>query len=176
MPHASFNVDHLDISSALQLTLWPARPELGELTAAAFSAFGTDEQAIDLHTLGYDFVSYLQFESARLESAHYSQLCGFQITHSVLSSCTESDRKIEKRSVRILSAKRNGPIVRGFGDSDHRHEITAVFSHLSSTGWGRLIAKLGWNPNDLSQANAPGIVFYPSADPDMTLLGPPYWA
>jgi hypothetical protein len=92
MPHASFNVDHLDISSALQLTLWPARPELGELTAAAFSAFGTDEQAIDLHT-----------------------------------------------------------------------------------GWGRLIAKLGWNPNDLSQANAPAIIFYPSADPDMSLLGPPYW-
>jgi hypothetical protein len=43
-------------------------------------------------------------------------------------------------------------------------------------GWRRLIAKLGLNPNDLSQANAPGIVFYPSADPDMTLLEPPYWA
>ena len=60
MPHASFNVDHLDISSAFQLILWPARPQLGALTAAAFSAFGTDEQAIHLYTLGYDFVSYLQ--------------------------------------------------------------------------------------------------------------------
>ncbi len=175
MSRSEFNVGNLGISSALQLTLWPARPELWELTAEAITAFGADEQAIGLRALGHDFVRYLQFESAELESTRYPGLSGFQITHSVLSKCTDGDRKIEKRSVRILTDKRNGPILRGFGESDDRQEITAVFSHLSVEGWERLVIKLGWNPNDLSQANAPGIVFYPSADPDLTLLGPPYW-
>jgi type II secretory pathway pseudopilin PulG len=176
MSRSAFNVGNLGISSALQLTLWPSRPELRELTAEATTALGAEEQAIRLRALGHDFVRYLQFESAELESTHYPGLSGFQITHSVLSKCTDRGRKIEKRSVRILTDKRNGPILRGFGESDDRQEITAVFSHLSAEGWERLVVKLGWNPNDLSQANAPGIVFYPSADPDMTLLGPPYWA
>ena len=88
---------------------------------------------------------------------------------------TNSGRRLAKRSVRILTDQRNGPILRGYGDSDHPQETTAVFSHLSVTGWKRLIVKLGWDPNDLRQANTPGIVFYPAADPDMTLLGPPYW-
>jgi hypothetical protein len=175
MSRSAFNVGDLGISSALQLTLWPARPEFRELTAEAIAAFGTDEQAIGLHALGHDFIRYLQFESSELESSHYPQLSGFQITLSELSKCTDSGRRIEKRSVRILTDQRNGPIVRGFGDSDHPRETTAVFSHLSAAGWERLIVKLGWNPNDLRQANAPGIVFYPAADPDMTLLGPPYW-
>jgi hypothetical protein len=175
MSHSAFNVGDLDISSALQLTLWPARPELRELTAEAITAFGTDEQAIGLQALGHDFVQYLQFESSELESTHYPQLSGFQITYSVLSKCTDPGRRIEKRSVRILTDKRNGPILRGFGDSDHPQEITAVFSHLSVEGWERLVVKLGWNPNNLRQANAPGIAFYPSADPEMTLLSPPYW-
>ena len=95
------------------------------------------EQAIGLRALGHDFVRYLQFESTALESTHYPQLSGFQITHSVLSKCTDSGRKIEKRSVRILTDKRNGPILRGFGDSDHPQEITVVFSHLSVAGWER---------------------------------------
>ena len=138
-------------------------------------AFGTDEQAIGLRALGHDFVRYLQFESSELESAHYPQLSGFHITHSVLGTCTDSGRKIEKRSVRILTDKRNGPILRGFGDSDHPQEITAVFSHLSTEEWRRLVTKLGWNPNNLREANAPGIAFYPAADSEMTLLAPPYW-
>jgi hypothetical protein len=175
MSRSVFNVGDLGISSALQLTLWPARPELRELTAEAITAFGTDEQAIGLRALGNGFIRYLQFESSELESAHYPHLSGFQITLSELSRCTDSDRRIEKRSVRILTDERNGPILRGYGDSDHPQETTAVFSHLSVVGWERLVVKLGWNPNDLRQANAPGIVFYPSADPDMTLLGPPYW-
>ena len=175
MSRSAFSVADLGISSALQLTLWPARPELRELTAEAIIAFGTVEQANGLHSLGHDVVRYLQFESTALESTHYPQLSGFQITLSVLSKCTDSGRKIEKRSVRILTDKRNGPILRGYGDNDHAQETTVVFSHLSSAGWEQLVAKLGWNPNDLRQANAPGIVFYPSADPDMTLLGPPYW-
>jgi hypothetical protein len=175
MSHRAFNIGDLGISSALQLTLWPGRPELRELTAEAVSAFGSDDQAYALHALGHDCVRYLQFESTDIESADYPQLSGFQITHSVLSKCTETGRRIEKRSVRILTATRNGPVLRGFGESEHSHEITAVFSHLSAEGWRQLVARLGWNANDLSQANAPGIVFYPSADPDMTLLGPPYW-
>jgi hypothetical protein len=175
MSRSAFNVGDLGISSALQLTLWPGRPELRELTAEAFTAFGADEQAIGLRALGHDFVGYLQFESCELESAIYLQLSGFQITHSVLSKCTDSGRRIEKRSARVLTDKRNGPIVRGYGDSDHPQETTVVFSHLSVEGWEQLVAKLGWDPNDLRQANAPGIVFYPAADPDMTLLGPPYW-
>src|SRR6185295_14248781 len=136
----------------------------------------TVEQATDLRALGQDFVRYLQFESSALESTRYPQLLGFEITHSVLSKCTDVGRRIEKRSVRILSDTRNGPILRGFGDSDHPQEITAVFSHLTAEGWERLVIKLGWNPKDLRQANAPGIIFYPSADPELTLLGPPYWA
>lgn len=175
MSRTAFNVRDLGISSALQLTLWPGRPELSELTAAAISAFGTSDQANVLHALGHDFVKYLQFESTDIENVDYPQLSGFQITHSVLSKCTESGRRIEKRSVRILSGKRNGPILRGFGDSDHPREVTAIFSHLTVEGWGQLIVKLGWNPNNLREANAPGIAFYPSADPDMTLLAPPYW-
>ncbi len=170
-----FDFHDLNTASALQLTLWSARPELRELTAQALTAFGNDEQAAGLHALGHDFVRYLQFESADLESASYPHLAGFQITHSVLSKCADTSRSVDKRSVRILTAERNGPIVRGFGDSDHRQEITAVFSHLSTEIWNRLIAKLGWNPNDLSQACAPGITFYPTADPEMTLLAPPYW-
>jgi hypothetical protein len=175
MSRSVFNAGDLGISSALQLTLWPARPELRELTAEAITAFGTDEQAIGLRSLGQNVIRYLQFESSELESTHYPQLSGFQITLSVLSKCTESCRRIEKRSVRILTDKRNGPILRGYGDSDHPQETTVVFSHLSAAGWERLVVNLGWNPNDLRQANAPGIVFYPSADPDLTLLGPPYW-
>ena len=176
MSPSAFNVGNLGISSALQLTLWPSRPKLQELTAEATTALGTEEQAIGLRALGHDFVRYLQFESAALESTHYPHLSGFQITLSELSESTNSGRRLAKRSVRILTDQRNGPILRGYGDSDDRQEITAVFSHLSVEGWERLVVKLGWNPNDLSQANAPGIVFYPSADPDMTLLGPPYWA
>lgn len=175
MSRSAFNVGDLGISSALQLTVWPARPELRELTAEAIAAFGTDEQAIVLHALGHDFIRYLQFESSELESSHYPHLAGFQITLSEMSECIDSGRRIEKRSVRILTDQRNGPILRGYGDSDHPQETTAVFSHLSAAGWERLVVKLGWNPNDLRQANAPGIVFYPAADPDMTLLGPPYW-
>ena len=175
MPHPVFNVGDLGIKSALQLTLWPARPALRELTAEAITAFGSDEQANGLRALGHDFVRYLQFESSQLESTLYPQLAGFQITHSVLGKCTDSGRSIEKRSARILTDRRNGPILRGFGDSDHTQEITAVFSHLSVADWARLVVKLGWNPNDLRQANTPGIVFYPFADPDMSLLGPPYW-
>jgi hypothetical protein len=175
MSRAAFNVGDLGISSALQLTLWPARPEFRELTAKALTAFGTEGQAKGLHALGHDFVRYLQFQSSSLESADYPRLVGFQITHSVLSKCTETGRNIEKRSVRILTDKRNGPILRGFGDSDHPQEITAVFSHLSVEGWERLVVKLGWNPNNLREANAPGIAFYPSADAEMSLLAPPYW-
>ena len=175
MSQLPFSAGDLGIASALQLTLWSTRPELRELTAQALTAFGDDEQAAGLHSLGHDFVRYLQFESAELESASYPHLAGFQITHSVLSKCTDSERNIDKRSVRILTPQRNGPIVRGFGDSDHRQEITAVFSHLSTENWKQLVAKLGWNPNDLSQASAPGIAFYPTADPEMTLLAPPYW-
>jgi hypothetical protein len=175
MSRSAFNVGDLGISSALQVTLWPAHPELWELTAEAITAFGTDEQAVGLRALGHDFIRYLQFESSDLESAHYPHLSGFQITLSELSECIDSGRRLAKRSVRILTNKRNGPILRGYGDSDHPQEITAVFSHLSVAGWERLVVKLGWNPNDLRQANAPGIVFYPAADPDMTLLGPPYW-
>jgi hypothetical protein len=175
MSRSAFNVGDLGISSALQLTLWAARPELRELTSEAITAFGTDAQAIGLRALGHDVIQYLQFESSELESAHYSQLSGFQITLSVLSKCTDSDRSIEKRSVRILTDQRNGPILRGYGDSDHPQETTVVFSHLSVAGWERLVVNLGWNPNDLRRANAPGIVFYPAADPDLTLLGPPYW-
>jgi hypothetical protein len=175
MSRSAFNVGDLGISSALQLTLWPARPELRELTAEAITAFGTDEQVVGLRALGHDFVRFLQFESSGVESAHYPHLAGFQITLSELSECTDSGRRLGKRSVRILTDKRNGPILRGYGDSDHPQETTVVFSHLSVEGWERLVAKLGWNPNDLSQAKAPGIVFYPSADPEMTLLGPPYW-
>jgi len=174
MSHLSFNIRDLGISSALQLTLWPGRPELCDLTAEAISAFGTDDQAKVLRTLGNDFVQYLQFGSTDIESADYPQLSGFQITHSVLSKCTDSGRRIEKRSVRILTGRQNGPILRGFGDSDHPQEITAVFSHLTVEGWEQLVIKLGWNPNNLREANAPGIAFFPSADPEMTLLGPPY--
>ena len=146
MSHSAFNVGDLGVSSALQLTLWPARPELRDLAAEALMAFGTDEQAIGLRALGHDFVRYLQFESSKLESAHYPHLSGFQITHSVLSKCTDSGRRIEKRSVRILTDKRNGPILRGFGDSDHPQEITAVFSHLSVEGWERLVVKARLEP------------------------------
>jgi hypothetical protein len=175
MSRAAFNVGDLGVSSALQLTLWPARPEFRELTAKALTAFGTEEQATGLRALGHDFVRYLQFESSALESTRYPRLSGFQITHSVLSKCTDSGRIIEKRSVRILTDKRNGPILRGFGDSDHPQEITAMFSHLSVEGWERLVVKLGWNPSNLREANAPGIAFYPSADAEMSLLAPPYW-
>jgi hypothetical protein len=170
-----FNFNDLGIASALQLTLWSTRPELRELTAQALTAFGNEQQFAGLHALGHDFVRYLQFESSKLESTFYPHLAGFQITHSVLSKCTDSGRNIDKRSARILTAERNGPIVRGFGDSDHPQEITAVFSHLSTEIWKRLVVKLGWDPNDLSQASAPGIAFYPTADPEMTLLAPPYW-
>ncbi len=176
MSQAGFTVHNLGVSSALQLTLWPARHELRELTAQAFVALGTSAQATGLHALGHDFIRYLQFESTELESAVYPQLLGFQITHSVLSKFEKSGRRIEKRAIRILTEKRNGPIARGFGDSDHPQEITAVFSHLSTEAWERLVIELGWNPDDLSKANAPGIAFYPVADPDMTLLGPPYWS
>src|SRR4029079_14572856 len=155
MSRSAFNIGDLGVSSALQLTLWPARPELRELTAEGLSAFGTEEQAIELRALGHDFVQYLQFKSSDLESTHYPQLSGFQITHSVLSKFTDSDRIIEKRSVRILTDRRNGPILRGFGDSDHSQEITAAFSHLSIESWERLVLKLGWNPNNLREANAP---------------------
>jgi hypothetical protein len=175
MSRPPFNVSDLSISSALQLTLWSARPELRELAAQALTAFGADDQAPGLHALGHDFLSYLQFESTELEVASYPRLSGFQITHSVLSKCTDSGRKIDKRSVRILTDIQNGPVLRGFGDSDHPQEITAVFSHLTVQGWERLAIKLGWDPQDLSQANAPGIAFYPVADPEMTLLAPPYW-
>ncbi|TWU17464.1 hypothetical protein [Bythopirellula polymerisocia] len=175
MTRTEFNVGNLGISSALQLTLWPARPEFRELTAKALTAFGTEEQAIGLSALGHDFVRYLQFESSAIESTHYPRLSGFQITHSELSKCTDSGRNIEKRSVRILTDKQNGPILRGFGDSEHPQEITAVFSHLSVEGWERLVVKLGWNPNNLCEASAPGITFYPSADAEMSLLAPPYW-
>jgi len=159
MSRSAFNVGDLGISSALQLTLWPARPELRELTAEAITAFGTDEQASGLRALGHDFIRYLQFESSQLESAHYTQVSGFQITHSVLSKCSDSGRGIEKRSVRILTDKRNGPIVRGYGDSDHPQETTVVFSHLSAAGWERLVAKLGWNPNDLRKPTHRGSFF-----------------
>jgi hypothetical protein len=175
MTRPPFNVGDLGISSALQITLWPARPELRELTAQALTAFGSTEQAIGLRALGSDLIRYLQFESSDLESAAYPQLSGFQITVSELSKCSDSVRRIENRSVRILTDQRNGPILRGYGDSDHPQETTVVFSHLSVAGWGRLIVNLGWNPNDLRQASAPGICFYPLADPDMSLLGPPYW-
>ena len=90
MSPSAFNVGDLCISSALQLTLWPARPELRELTEEAMTAFGTDEQAIGLRALGHDFIRYLQFESVELENAHYSNLSGFQITLSELSECTDS--------------------------------------------------------------------------------------
>lgn len=176
MSHSGFNVSHLGIASALQLTLWPACPELRNLTAEALTAFGSDEQAVALRALGNDFVQYLQFGSSELERTNYAKLNGFRITYSVLTKCTDSDRSIEKRSVRILTDGRNGPVLRGFGDSDDQQEITAVFSHLSVGDWERLVKKLGWNPNDLTQANAPGIIFYPVADPEMSLLSPPYWA
>ena len=65
MSHSAFNVGDLGVSSALQLTLWPARPELRELTAEAVTAFGTDEQANGLRALGHDFIQYLQFESSQ---------------------------------------------------------------------------------------------------------------
>jgi hypothetical protein len=175
MSRPTFNVGDLGISSALQLTLWPAHPALRELTADAMTALGTAEQAIGLRELGSDVIRYLQFESSGVQSAHYPQLSGFQITVSELSTCSDSGRRIEKRSVRILTDRRNGPILRGYGDSDHPQETTVVFSHLLAAGWERLVAKLGWNPTDLRQASAPGICFYPVADPDMTLLGPPYW-
>jgi hypothetical protein len=175
MSRPAFNVGDLSISSALQLTLWSARPEMCELTAQAITAFGTEDQSLELHSLGLDFVSYLQFESAELEATNYPRLAGYQITHSVLSKFTNSGRAVEKRSVRILTDRRNGPILRGFGDGDHPQEITAVFSHLAVEGWERLVNKLGWDPNNLRQAAAPGIVFYPIADPELTLLSPPYW-
>ena len=175
MSRPLFNVGDLSVASALQLTLWPARDELRSHIAQALTAFGTTDQADALRALGRDFLSYLQFESADLETANYPNLAGFQITHSVLSKCTDSGRAIDKRSVRILTAVRNGPILRGFGDSEHPQEVTAVFSHLTAEHWRRLAERLGWDPNDLSQANAPGIAFYPTADPEMTLLSPPYW-
>ena len=37
MSHPAFNVLDLGISSALQLTLWPGRPEFCELTAEALT-------------------------------------------------------------------------------------------------------------------------------------------
>jgi len=175
MSPPTFTVDALGISSALQLTLWPARSELRELTAAAFSAYGTNKQANSLRALGQDVIRYLQFDEACLGSAYYPHLSGFQITLSELSECTVTGLRPAKRSVRLLTEKRNGPILRGYGDSDHRHETTIVFSHLAAEDWKRLVVKLGWDPNDLRQANTPGIVFYPTADPEMTLLGPPYW-
>jgi hypothetical protein len=171
----SFSVHDLNTSSALQLTLWPTQPEMRTLTARALTAFGTEDQAADLQSLGMDCVRYLQFASAELESTNYPQLVGFKVTHSVLSTLSDTGRALEKRSVRILTGQRNGPVLRGFGDADHTQEITAVFSHLSSAQWHRLATALDWNPDDLSTANAPGIAFYPTADPEMTLLSPPYW-
>ena len=170
-----FNVQDLNTVSALQLTLWPAQPELRDLAAKALTAFGRVEQSENLYLLGLDFLRYLQFESAALESTNYPSLAGFQITHAVLSKCGAAGRAIDKRSARILSAERNGPILRGFGDADHPQEVTAVFSHLTSDRWRQLAIALGWDPHDLRSADAPGIAFYPKADPEMTLLSPPYW-
>ncbi len=171
----SFNINDLGPASALQLTLWSSRPEMRTLTAQALTAYGDEEQAADLTALGLAFVSYLQFESEEMEAANYPALAGFKVTHSVLSTFGPTGRACDKRSVRILTATRNGPILRGFGDADHPQEITAVFSHLSAVQWQRLAVALGWNPRDLSTASAPGIAFYPTADPEMTLLSPPFW-
>lgn len=171
----SFSVDGLGPASALQLTLWPGRPEMRTLTAQALTAFGTKEQAADLTALGVAFVRYLQFESDEILTANCLSLAGFKVTQSQLSTLGSAGRVYEKRSVRILTGAANGPIVRGFGEVDHPQEITAVFSHLTSQQWERLALALGWNPRDLSTANAPGIAFYPKADPEMTLLSPPFW-
>jgi hypothetical protein len=170
-----FSVDNLGPASALQLTLWSGRPEMRTLTARALTSFGTPEQAADLAALGSDFVNYLQFESADLIAANYPSLIGFKVTHSELNTFGSAECQRDKRSVRILTAERNGPILRGFGEADHPQEITAVFSHLTTLQWERLATALGWNPRDLSTASAPGIAFYPTADPEMTLLSPPFW-
>jgi hypothetical protein len=171
----TFTVDDLGPASALQLTLWPGRPEMRTLTAQALTAFGNSEQIADLTALGDAFVAYLQFDADEIESANYPTLAGFKVTHSELSTYGAAGRIRDKRSVRILTGERNGPILRGFGDVDHPQEITAVFSHLNTQQWERLAIALGWNPRDLSTAGDPGIAFYPAADPEMTLLSPPYW-
>jgi hypothetical protein len=171
----SFTVDDLGPTSALQLTLWSGRPEMRTLTARALTALGSDAQAADLIALGNAFVGYLQFTGDEIANANYPSLMGFKVTCSELSTLRPLGRIRDKRSVRILTAERNGPIVRGFGDVDHPQEITAVFSHLTSSQWERLAVALGWNPRDLSTANVPGIAFYPTADPEMTLLSPPFW-
>ena len=171
----TFNVDNLGPASALQLTLWSSQPEMRTLTAQALTAFGTEAQAADLTALGIAFVSYLQFDSDEIESANYPSLKEFKVTHSELSTFGPTSRVRDKRSVRVLTGERNGPILRGFGDVDHPQEITAVYSHLTSQQWERLATALGWNPRDLSTASAPGIAFYPTADPEMTLLSPPFW-
>lgn len=171
----SFSVADLGPASALQLTLWSGQPETRTLTAQALAAFGSQEQAADLAALGMAFVRYLQFESDEIESANYPTLMGFKVTHSELSTLGKSGRIRDKRSVRVLTPQRNGPILRGFGDVDHPQEITAVFSHLTTSQWERLAVVLGWDPRDLSSASAPGIAFFPTADPEMTLLSPPFW-
>jgi hypothetical protein len=172
---ATFSVNDLGPTSALQLTLWSGRPEIRTLTAQALTAFGDSNQTADLTALGDAFVAYLQFDSDEIATANYPSLVGFKVTHSELSEFNAVGRKRDKRSVRILTAAANGPILRGFGDVDHPQEITAVFSHLNSQQWERLATALGWNPRDLSTASAPGIAFYPTADPEMTLLSPPFW-
>lgn len=176
----TFNVDNLGPASALQLTLWSSQPEMRTLTAQALTAFGNEAQAADLTALGLAFVSYLQFESTPfgtddIATENYPSLKGFKVTHSELSTFGPTGRVRDKRSARILTGERNGPILRGFGEVDHPQEITAVFSHLTSHQWERLATALGWNPRDLSTASAPGIAFYPTADPEMTLLSPPFW-
>jgi hypothetical protein len=171
----SFTIDDLGPASALQLTLWPGRPEMRNFTAQSLTAFGTADQAADLTALGNAFVRYLQFESGEITTDNYPMLVEFKVTYSELNTMGPAVRKGGKRAVRILTGERNGPILRGFGDADHPQEITAVFSHLTTGQWERLAIALGWNPRDLSTASAPGIAFYPVADPEMTLLSPPYW-
>jgi hypothetical protein len=171
----TFTVDNLGPASALQLTLWSGRPEMRSHTAQALTAFGSVEQSADLTALGNAFVSYLQFDADEIETANYPSLGGFKVTCSELSTLGKNGRLRDKRSVRILTAERNGPILRGFGDVDHPQEITGVFSHLTTQQWERLAIALNWDPRDLGTANAPGIAFYPTADPEMTLLSPPFW-
>lgn len=171
----TFTVDDLGPASALQLTLWSGRPEMRTFTAQALTAFGNSKQSADLAALGGAFVAYLQFDADEIAAANYLTLKGFKVTHSEMSTFGTAGRIRDKRSVRILTNQQNGPILRGFGDVDHPQEITAVFSHLSTAQWDRLATALGWNPRDLSTASAPGIAFYPTADPEMTLLSPPYW-
>ena len=61
MSRAAFNVGDLGISSALQLTLWPARPEFWELTAKRLrlSARKSSHRGFVLS----DTISYVTFNS-----------------------------------------------------------------------------------------------------------------